>query len=183
MTKPINVESIEKATNKNWKQWVQELDDDGARQISHKDLALRLYKQLDGTIENHGWWAQGITVAYEQHTGKRVPGQLANGLFEFAVSKTVEKSRDDLFKQVVAWFDGHTELNGSDPLRPRSSQTPKRSNWRCDFGDGSKFSATVEGGDKKSKLVLAHTALPNKKEADNWKTFWTKTIKVFADNR
>jgi len=174
MTKPINVASIQKATNKSWEQWVEELDEGGARQMSHKDLAFKLYKQLDGTIDNHGWWAQGITVAYEQHIGKRVPGQLANGLFEFAVSKTVAKSRVDLFAQTVEWFEGQSELNGSEILKSRSSETPKRSNWRCNFIDGSKFSSTIEGNDQRSKLILAHTALPNKEDADEWKIFWAK---------
>jgi hypothetical protein len=74
MTKPENTNAIEKATDKSWTQWVKELDAMGARELSHKDLALKLYNQLDGQLENHGWWAQGITVAYEQHIGKRIPG-------------------------------------------------------------------------------------------------------------
>ena len=172
MTKPINTASIEKATNKSWKQWVSELDKTGARELSHADLARKLYNQLDGTIENHGWWAQGITVAYEQHIGKRVPGQLANGLFELAVSKTVAKSRSELFQKVAQWFDNQNELNGIEPHKPRSSQTPKRSTWRCNFNDGSKFSATVEDSGEKSKLIFSHTAVPSKQEADAWKNYW-----------
>lgn len=176
MTKPMNTDGIEKATNKTWEAWVQELDEAGARDMTHKDLALKLYHQLEGTVENHGWWAQGITVAYEQHIGKRIPGQLANGLFEIAVSKTITASRDDLFATVTKWFDAQSTLNNHEVLKPRSTQTPKRSNWRCDFADGSKFAATVEGSDTKSKLVLSHTAIPNKQEADDWKAFWTDTI-------
>lgn len=172
MTRPINIESIEKATKKSWKQWVSELDDSGARELSHTDLARKLYTVLDGTIESHGWWAQAITVAYEQYVGKRVPGQLANGLFELAVSKTVATSRSKLFLQTVEWFENQNELSGRKPLKPRSAETPKRSNWRCDFADGSKFTATVEGDDKKSKLVLTHTSIPTKEEADNLKVFW-----------
>lgn len=175
MTKPMNTASIEKATNKSWELWVTELDESGARELSHTELARRLYDQLDGILENHGWWAQGITVAYEQHTGKRVPGQLANGLFELAVSKTVAIPRDNLFQKVVGWFDMQNELHGSEYLKPRSSETPKRSTWRCDFTDGSKFSATVEGAGDKSKLILSHTAVPTKLEADNWKDFWRNT--------
>lgn len=175
MTRPINTDSIEKATGKSWEQWVRELEDSGARQLSHADLARKLYDQLAGSLDNHGWWAQGITVAYEQHIGKRVPGQLANGLFELAVSKTAVASRHDLFRQVTEWFEKQNQLNGSAPLKPRSSQTPKRSTWRCDFADGSKFSATIEDNREKSKLVLSHTAIPTKQEADDWKDFWRHT--------
>lgn len=172
MTKPINTASIEKATNKSWEQWISELDESGARELSHTDLARKLYDELNGSLENPGWWAQGITVAYEQHIGKRMPGQLANGLFELAVSKTAEMSRDELFEKVVKWFEKQNELNGSESLKQRSSKTPKRSTWRCDFADGSKFSATVEESKEKSKLILTHTAVPTKEEADEWKEFW-----------
>ena len=175
MTKPINIASIEKATHKSWEQWVEELDESGARELSHTELARKLYDQLDGTLESHGWWAQGITVAYEQYIGKRVPGQLANGLFELAVSKTAAVSRAVLFRRVVTWFEAQSELNGSEPMKPRSSETPKRSTWRCDFADGSKFSATIEDSGEKSRLILTHTAIPTKQEADSWKDFWRDT--------
>jgi len=181
MTKPINISSIEKATNKSWQQWVKELDGSGARELSHTDLARKLHEELEGKVESHGWWAQGITVAYEQHIGKRIPGQLANGLFELAVSKTVATSRNNLFMHVVEWFESHSELNGHKLFKPRSSETPNRSNWRCDFSDGSKFAATVEGDDKKSKLILSHTSLPTKQEADEWKAFWRNVADKLAD--
>lgn len=171
MTKPINTESIEKSTGKLWNVWVHELDAAGARELSHAELAKLVNEQLEG-MESSGWWAQGITVAYEQHIGKRIPGQLANGLFELAVSKSVAHSRDVFFPAVVQWFEGRQELNTNEPLKPRSTQTPKRSNWRCDFADGSKFAATVEESGEKSKLVLSHTAVPTKEEADAWKAYW-----------
>ena len=150
---------------------MQELDGLGARELSHAELARLVNEQLKG-MESSGWWAQGITVAYEQHTGKRVPGQLANGLFELAVSKSVASPRSELFPAIVRWFESKKELNGSEPLKPRRTETPKRSNWRCDFSDGSKFAATVEDAGEKSKLVLSHTAIPTKQEADAWKTYW-----------
>lgn len=171
MTKSINTESIEKASGESWETWVHKLDRAGARELSHAELAKLVNGQLEG-VESGGWWAQGITVAYEQHIGRRVPGQLANGLFELAVSKSVARSRDVLFPVVVKWFEGKRELSGEEPLKPRSTETPKRSNWRCDFADGSKFAATVEENGEKSKLVLSHTAVPTKEEADTWKTYW-----------
>ncbi len=181
MTKPANTESIEKATNKSWQQWIDELEENGARELSHTELAKKLYGQLYGKIENPGWWAQGITVAYEQHIGKRIPGQLPNGLFELAVSKTVATPRSNCFKQVVNWFENQSKFNGSKFIKPRSTETPKRSNWRCDFSDGSKFAATVEGDNKKSKLILSHTSLPSKQAADEWKVFWRNVADKLAD--
>ncbi len=183
MTKPINTDSIAKATGKPWEQWMDEIEAAGGRTMTHTELARKLYDELDGTIDNHGWWAQGITVAYEQHIGKRVPGQLANGLFEITVSRTVAQPRDHYFPQVVSWFESQPDLRGEQYLKPRSSETPRRSTWRCDFADGSKFSATVEASGDKSKLILAHTALPDQQGADRWKEFWRSTVESLGDGQ
>lgn len=174
MTKPINTDSIEKATDKLWIDWVKDLDSLGAKDLSHADLARLVGERLVGKVDNPGWWAQGITVAYEQHHGKRVPGQLADGSFELAVSKTVSVQRGDLFPRVVEWFESQAKLNNQDILKPRSSETPRRSTWRCDFADKSKFSATVEDNGAKSKLVLSHTAIPDKQQSDDWRQHWRK---------
>ena len=144
--------------------------------LGHYDLSRLIATQLQGLVENPEWWAQSITVAYEQSIGKRIPGQLANGLFELAVSKTIAKSRDLLFAQVVEWFESHEDFDGESYSNPRKTVTPKRSNWRCDFDDGSKFAVTVEGNELKSKLVFSHTALPNKAVADQRKAYWTQVI-------
>ena len=182
MTKPINTISIEKATHKSWEQWVKELDESGAQKLTHTELARKLYDLLDGSVDNHGWWAQGITVAYEQHTGKRVPGQLANGLFELAISKTTTMPRDVLFQKVVSWFEEQSKLNGFELTKPRSSETPKRSTWRCDLADGSKFSATVEDSGEKARLVLSHTAIPTQSEAEEWRMYWRSIANTLGVN-
>ena len=175
MTKPISTQSIEKATGKAWAAWLNELDNAGARELSHADLAKLVNTKLKG-MESGGWWAQGITVAYEQHIGKRIPGQLAGGLFEIAVSKTSDTPRSEQFARIVAWFESQPELNRQRILKPRSSETPKRSNWRCDFEDGSKFAATVEENGDKSKIVLSQTAIPSKEVADEQKAYWKTTL-------
>ena len=180
MTKPINTDSIAKGTAKSWGQWVDELDELGARGLSHADLAKTVEKLL-GDTESAAWWAQGITVAYEQHIGKRIPGQLANGLFELAVSKTVARPRDEVFPAVVSWFEDKAELRQHEPQKPRTSETSKRSTWRCDFTDGSKFSATVEDTGEKAKLVLSHTAVPTKEDADAWKVYWKDVADTIVD--
>lgn len=182
MTKPTDLPAIEKATGKPWGEWVRGLDAAGARDLAHAEIARLVNKRLEGLSRSPGWWAQGITVAYEQHIGRRVPGQLANGLFEVSVSKTVPKARAELFPATVTWFEAQKAFRGQPPQKPRSSETPKRSNWRCDFEAGSKFSATVEeGAGGKSKLVLAHTALPDQEAAEAWKAFWREIAETLAE--
>lgn len=123
-----------------------------------------------------------MTVAYEQAIGRRIPGQLANGLFELAVSKTVAKPREVLFSRAVEWFEGRSTLDGKEYANPRQTVTPKRSNWRCDFNDGSKFAVTVEeSAREKSKLVLSHTDVPNPAEADHWRVYWAMTADMLKE--
>jgi hypothetical protein len=179
MTKPINTDSIAKATGKSWERWVREIDTAGGRTMSHTELARKLYEELDGKVDNHGWWAQGITVAYEQHIGKRIPGQLANGLFEIAVSKSVPFDKATMFGKLAAWLAEHKEFDGQAPTKQRVSETPKRSNWRCDFADGSKFAATVEGAGS-TKIVLSHTAVPTQKDAVKWKEYWKNLLEEYV---
>lgn len=182
MTKAQNIAAIEQATGRAWDEWVSRLNAQGAAELTHKEIAKRVNEELAGmTVDNTGWWAQGITVAYEQHIGRRVPGQLANGLFELAVSKSVARSRDEFFPIVVKWFEAQGELNGVAPLKMRSSETSRRSNWRCDFADGSKFAATVEINGEKSKLVLSHTDVPTQEEHDAWKAYWRDVTDRLVD--
>lgn len=181
MTKAQDTKAIEKATVKPWSEWVELLDKNGARDMTHADIAKLAHEMLEGTVNSTGWWAQGVTVAYEQHIGSRVPGQLANGLFEIAVSKTIAGTRDEVFARVVDWFGNQKLLHEQTPSSPRTSATPKRSTWRCNFADGNAFSATVEdASNNKSKLVFAHTNLPDKNSADSWKAFWRTIIEQFV---
>lgn len=173
MTKAQNIAAIEQATHRSWDEWVSLLNAQGAAELTHTELAKLVNNELAGVaVDSPAWWAQGITVAYEQHIGKRVPGQLANGRFELAVSKAVARPRDEFFPVVTKWFESQGDFNGAAPLKMRSTETPKRSNWRCDFADGSKFAATVEVNGDKSKLVLSHTDVPSQEEHDAWKEYW-----------
>jgi hypothetical protein len=49
---------------------------------------LKVYRELEGTIEQLGWWTQAVTMAYEQYIGRPVPGQRPDGTFQKSVSKS-----------------------------------------------------------------------------------------------
>src|SRR4030095_5965546 len=48
-----------------------------------------------------GWWAQGVTVAYEQARGLRAPRQRRGGLFEVIASKTVAVPVERLYEAFI----------------------------------------------------------------------------------
>ena len=88
MVKPTNISAITKATNRPWDDWVAALDAAGAREMNHGDIAKQALKLMPEPVEQKGWWAQGVAIAYEQHTGLRIPGQSSTGSFQTSTSKT-----------------------------------------------------------------------------------------------
>ena len=67
MVKPTNTSAITKATNRPWDDWVAALDAAGAREMNHGDIAKQALKLMPEPVEQKGWWAQGVAIAYEQH--------------------------------------------------------------------------------------------------------------------
>ena len=82
----VGDEAVREATGKDRAEWFALLDQAGAATWKHKDVASWLVREHDVD----GWWAQGITVAYEQARGIRRPGQRQDGTFEASVSRTVD---------------------------------------------------------------------------------------------
>lgn len=56
-------------------EWTRWLDEAGGRELDHAAIARMLPRR--GEISE--WWAQGVTVAYEQIIGRRVVGQSCEG--------------------------------------------------------------------------------------------------------
>ena len=81
----VGDEAVVAATGRDRAAWFALLDEAGAGGWRHADIARHL-------VAEHGvdaWWAQGVTVAYEQARGIRRPGQRQNGTFETSVTRTV----------------------------------------------------------------------------------------------
>lgn len=177
MTKHISISGIEKATKKEWGEWLSILEDMGAKDLTHKEIARKLYDLLDGKLENHGWWAQGITIAYEQHTGRRVPGQRSDGTFECSVSKTFAGNMDDVYQ---AWLSATADLanfNNIEVIKRSSSETEKWRNWRCNLADGSKVVVGInQKNSDKAMLGLAHQVLPSSEDAEAWRNYWREFL-------
>jgi len=87
MTTTSRIEAIERATGRSWDAWLAYMGSIGADQLSHHAIASALIEELDGTVDNVGWWAQATAVAYEHHVGRRVPGQRPDGTYQTNVSR------------------------------------------------------------------------------------------------
>jgi len=90
MAKGVNIATIEKNTGKTWDEWLEFLEGIDAKNLTHKEIAQRIHDA--GTP---GWWTQAVTVAYEQHIGRRAPGQDNDGTFTITASKTLDGTMDE----------------------------------------------------------------------------------------
>ena len=70
----ISNEKIVESTGKGWNEWVETLDAWGGRDKTHAEIAR--YAHELGVSE---WWAQGVTVQYEQIIQRRAVGQRSDG--------------------------------------------------------------------------------------------------------
>lgn len=177
MTKPSNIESIEKATQRSWNEWLGWFDEQNLKELSHKEIAEKVHAELDGKIDSPGWWSQGVTVAYEQHIGRRAPGQRADGTFEVSVNKNFDGSREEIFARVRDWADGKADFDGHKFMSARTSVTPVRSYWRCDFADGTKLDVAVgPRSDGDFMVTISHTKLRSSEDAEHWRSYWKQEI-------
>ena len=92
--RPYSDEVIRANTGHSWDEWFVLLDGWGAAERPHAEIA-RWVHQEHGV---GGWWAQGVTVAYEQARGLRAPGQRRGGHFEVSASKTVAVPVERLYE-------------------------------------------------------------------------------------
>jgi hypothetical protein len=178
MVKSMNTNGIEKATGKSFEWWCKALDKAGAKDMSHTEIA-KFVPQLAATS---GWWAQGITVSYEQHLGRRKPGQRADGTFSASVSLTVAGTPND---NLALWQKSAEKvLPKSLVLVSQSASKPgaRYLSWRGKFKSGS---TAVIGFDAKAAnkclVAVEHQKLASPELLDSIKKQWRAALtKVFG---
>jgi hypothetical protein len=123
-----------------------------------------------------------VTVAYEQYTGHRVPGQRPDGTFQTSVSKSTKLGMQPLMDQWVDFAlkdDGVLSLIASDP---RVSGTEKRITWRARAHDGSEIRVTSEPKkDGTASIVAVQMGLQTNELNSEAKSNWTSILQRFLD--
>lgn len=173
-SEPEKAGAIERATGRPWSSWRRILEDGGAASADHAGLARIALEAMDGSVENPGWWAQSVAVAYEQDTGRRVKGQVADGTFEVSATRTLPGTMDEVFESWLAHSQGLTEIGGTQIADgPRETGTAKRRHWRIDLADGTRAAVSAEGkGEGKAFLSATHTKLPSAEQRERWRAVW-----------
>jgi hypothetical protein len=169
---PYSDAALANATGHAWEHWFALLDEWGALSRPHKEIARWLHREHGVP----GWWAQGVTVGYEQARGLRAPGERPDG-FSVSASKTVDVAVERLWE---AWADEALRerwLPGAE-LGLRKATAPR--NARYDWEDGSTRVVVYfePRGDAKSNVALAHERLPDAETAAEMQTWWRERLAV-----
>jgi uncharacterized protein YndB with AHSA1/START domain len=166
----IGSDAVRQRTGKGWADWLKILDKAGARRMAHRDIALYLYKKH----RVPGWWAQMITVGYEQARGMRQVHQKPGG-FEISGSKTVAAPLSALYRAWTtrsAWRRWLAKPNFT--IRKARANKSLRITW----GDG-RTSLDVNfypKGKGKSMVAVQHGKLASAKDAARMKKFWAAQL-------
>lgn len=180
MTSAARIEPIEQATGRTWDAWLAFMERAGAKDLSHKQIAEVVAAELAGKIDNPGWWAQSVTVAYEQQTGRRLPGQLADGTFQLSVSKATRLGMRELMDAWEAFAASDKQVLDGLASEPRVSGTDKRITWRAKAKDGSSVVVTSEPKKTWASLVIAQSGVPTLEENAAAKERWTEIVARFV---
>ncbi len=174
MSQPISTLAIEKGTGRPWEEWLAYLESINAPQLSHKEIAKKVYDK-----GAPGWWAQTVTVAYEQHIGRRVPGQDCDGEFSVSVGKTLDGTFDQALETWVKLVGGRNEFSEITISRaPEITTTDKWRYWRCGLADGSRVNVNIyQKVPGKAALSVQHEKLESSEQVEHWRPYWKELLK------
>ena len=172
---------IERATGRSWDEWLRFLDGIGAPDLDHKAIALKVYAELDGTIDQVGWWTQSVTVAYEQHIGRRIPGQRSDGTFQLSVSRSTPHRMDELMEKWRGFAAQDETVRGTVvDADPKVSGTDRRITWRTRARDGSSVVVTSEPKPTgTASIVATQIGLQTLELSDEARERWTAVVTRF----
>jgi len=161
-------EAIRRRTGRGWEEWFDLLDEWGAAERTHREIA-RWVAEQQGVVPL-AWGAQAVTGSYERVRGLRAVGEHADG-FAITASKTVAVPVDRLYDAFVDESLRRRWLPEGD-LRERTATRPRSA--RFDWGDGeTRVHVTFAAkGDAKSTAALQHRRLADAEQAAQMKAFW-----------
>jgi hypothetical protein len=177
MIKPLDIESIEKKFGEPWSYWMEYMQSIGAKDLSHAEIA----KKVDSKI-NDSWWAQTITVAYEQQSGRRKPGQREDGTYEASTTKMINEEPEVLIEKWTKYVNNDISIKNKLASEPKVSKTPKRHSWKAELKNSNKAFVAFEKMDSgKTQISVMEQRIKTENELKASKEFWKKSLKKFTE--
>jgi uncharacterized protein YndB with AHSA1/START domain len=176
-TKPKNVrlagvgtEAVQRATGRNWDEWLKVLDRAGAKTMGHKEIALLLSRRC-GVPD---WWSQMVTVGYEQARGLRDVYQHADG-YAANASRTFEVDVQQLF---CAWSDPRQRARWlpKAPVEVRRAVEPRSIRMTWTTGSSRVDVNFFPKGAGRSQVQVEHAKLPSTSAVTRQKSYWSAAL-------
>ncbi|WP_430501573.1 hypothetical protein ACQRWP_08405 [Micromonospora trifolii] len=166
-TERIADDLISARTGRGWAEWFALLDAASATEWTH----TRIARHLATEHEVPGWWAQTITVGYEQARGLRAPGQRRGGGFEASASRTVAVPALRLF-EAFADETARARWLPDVEVRVRTATAPR--SFRADWAGGpTRIVVGIDAvGESKARVNVLHEKLTAAEQAAELKVYW-----------
>ena len=169
----MNDATIQKATGRDWTEWVAVLDAIKAHEKPHREIVEYVFS-LGGIS---GWWSQGVTVGYERIRGLREIGQRRGGSYEANKSRTFAVPIEKLF---AAFTNARTRKRWLDVNMKVRTATANKT-VRASFDDGTLAQFYfMDKGKGKSSVAVQHQKLADKDTAARTKQWWTERLDALA---
>ncbi|MFD0552882.1 hypothetical protein ACFQ0X_29665 [Streptomyces rectiviolaceus] len=174
ITEKLSDQALREATGKDWPQWFAALDAWGATARGHTEIARHVREEhaVDG------WYAQSVTVGYEQERGLREVGQSSTGDWRTSGSKTIEATAA---RVIEAFADDDVRARWLPDVdlslrthRPAKSVT---ADFKDASGGGGRISVTLTvKGPEKTVVGVGHEKLRDAAEVAAYKVFWRERL-------
>ncbi|MBK8022181.1 MAG: hypothetical protein IPK19_12310 [Chloroflexi bacterium] len=180
MKENSRIKPIERATLRTWDEWLAFMESIKASELEHHRIATKVLEELDGKIESPAWWAQSVTVAYEQDIGRRIPGQRPDGTFQTSVSKATKLSMGALMDKWVEFAAGDPDVLEMIAGEVRVSGTERRITWRTKGQNGSSINVLSEPkADGHASIIVQHIGLQTEDLNNEAKSMWSSILARF----
>ncbi|MFL1376300.1 hypothetical protein [Nocardiopsis protaetiae] len=165
----VSSEAVRERTGHDYDEWFAVLDGWGATGRTHKEIAAHLVRE-QGVA---GWWAQSLTVAYEQERGMRAPGQRKDG-YSATAAKTVRAPMEEIFAAFVRQEIRERWLAGLE-LAVLSDNPPRR--VTADLEDGTRVVLYLTAKDTgRVSVAVEQSRLADPESSARAKEFWREHL-------
>jgi hypothetical protein len=171
----VSDEAVDAKTGKSWRQWFDELDRAGARAWDHKTIAKSLHEEYGLTF----WWAQTVTVGYEQAVGIRAKHEMPDG-FQIQRQRVAAVSADLAWSAIARpelrkrWVP---EIAEATVRRIRDEKRQIHLDWDAFSSRKGRLLLGVQRkAEAKCAIGAMHAKLASAAAAEKAKIFWAERL-------
>ena len=164
----ISSDAVKAKTGNGWDEWFAILDAANARSLPRKEIVSLLH----GKHALAGWWAQMVTVGYEQERGLRQAHQ-QSGCFTANISRTLPFPAAAIYDAFIStglrerWLDLELRITTSTPSK--SVRIAASDRTRIDVN-------LYPKGEAKTTIQLQHEKLPTAEAVVERKSYWAAAL-------